>query len=165
MPRINLIYARAANGVIGKDGMMPWHLPEDLAHFKQLTHGCPVIMGRKTWDSLPPRFRPLPGRTNIVITRNASWQADGAQRVASLDEALAQAGNAPEIWVIGGAQIYAQAEPLASRAEVTEIAQDFEGDAYAPTLGPDWVADAREELVSATGLALSFVRYLRPVPA
>ncbi len=165
MPRINLIYARAANGVIGKDGMMPWHLPEDLAHFKQLTHGCPVIMGRKTWDSLPPRFRPLPGRTNIVITRNASWQADGAQRVASLDEGLAQAGNAPEIWVIGGAQIYAQAEPLASRAEVTEIAQDFEGDAYAPTLGPDWVADAREELVSATGLALSFVRYLRPVPA
>lgn len=163
--RINLIYARAANGVIGKDGLMPWHLPEDLAHFKKLTSGCPVIMGRKTWDSLPPKFRPLPSRTNIVITRDNSWQAAGAQRAASLDEALSQAGDVPEIWVIGGAQIYAQAEALASRAEVTEIAQDFEGDAYAPTLGPDWVEDAREELISATGLALSFVRYLRPAPA
>src|SRR5687767_7423224 len=126
-PRINLIYARAANGVIGKDGTMPWHLPEDLAHFKQLTHGCPVIMGRKTWDSLPPRFRPLPGRTNIVITRQDGWQAEGATPAASLDHALDLAGAVPDIWVIGGAQIYAQAEALAVRAEVTEIAQDFEG--------------------------------------
>ena len=165
MARINLIYARAANGVIGKDGVMPWHLPEDLAHFKQLTQGCPVIMGRKTWDSLPPRFRPLPGRTNIVITRNQDWQADGAQRAASLEDALAQAGGAPEIWVIGGAQIYAQAEPLAGRAEVTEITQDFEGDAHAPTLGPGWMEDAREQQVSAQGMAFSFVRYLRPTPA
>ena len=159
---INMIFARAANGVIGKDGVMPWHLPEDLAHFKQLTHGCPVIMGRKTWDSLPPRFRPLPGRTNIVITRDASWQAAGAQRAGSLEQALTHAGNAPEIWVIGGAQIYAQAEALACRAEVTEIAKDFDGDAYAPTLGPDWMEDAREEHVAAQGLAFSFVRYLRP---
>ena len=116
MSRINLIYARAANGVIGKDGAMPWHLPEDLAHFKQLTQGCPVLMGRKTWDSLPPKFRPLPGRTNIVITRQADWQAEGAQRADSLEEALRLAGAAPEIWIIGGAQIYAQAEPLASCA-------------------------------------------------
>jgi dihydrofolate reductase len=165
MARINLIYARAANGVIGKDGLMPWHLPEDLAHFKQLTHGCPVIMGRKTWDSLPPRFRPLPGRTNIVITRDGSWQAEGAQRASSLEEALARAGDVPDIWVIGGAQIYAQAETLATRAEVTEIAQDFEGDAYAPTLGPEWMEDAREEHASAQGMAFSFVRYLRPVPS
>ncbi len=157
--RINLIYARAANGVIGKDGVMPWHLPEDLAHFKQLTFGCPVIMGRKTWDSLPPKFRPLPGRTNIVITRNAGWRADGAQRASSLEDALAQAGDVPDIWVIGGAQIYAQAEPLAHRAEVTEIAQDFPGDALAPVLGTDWVETAKQAQVSSVGLNFSFVTY------
>jgi dihydrofolate reductase len=157
MARINLIYARAANGVIGKDGVMPWHLPEDLAHFKQLTSGCPVIMGRKTWDSLPIKFRPLPGRANIVITRNDEWQAEGAQRAASLEEALQQAMPAPEIWVIGGAQIYAQAEPLAGRAEVTEIARDFDGDAYAPTLGPAWREAARSAHLSAKGMHFSFV--------
>lgn len=165
MTRINLIYARAANGVIGKDGVMPWHLPEDLAHFKAATLGCPVIMGRKTWDSLPPRFRPLPGRTNIVITRQHDWHAEGAMRATGLDEALALAGAVPDIWVIGGAQIYAQAEPLAVRAEVTEIDQNFEGDAYAPTLGAGWVEDAREGHVSSKGLTFSFVRYLRPAPA
>ena len=85
MSRINLIFARAANGVIGNLNAMPWHLPEDLAHFKQLTQGCPVVMGRKTWDSLPPRFRPLPGRTNIVITRQTDWQADGAERAHKLN--------------------------------------------------------------------------------
>jgi dihydrofolate reductase len=89
---IQLIYARAANGVIGKDNTMPWHLPEDMAHFKELTRGCAVIMGRKTWDSLPPRFRPLPGRSNIVVTRQADWQAEPASdqvlRAASLPEAL-----------------------------------------------------------------------------
>lgn len=159
MPRLNLIYARAANGVIGKDGAMPWHLPEDLAHFKQLTQGCPVLMGRKTWDSLPPKFRPLPGRTNIVITRQADWQAEGAQRAGSLEEALQQAGPAPEVWVIGGAQIYAQAEPLASRAEVTEIAQDFDGDAHAPVLGPQWMEAAREDHTTSAGLKFSFITY------
>ncbi len=158
-PRINLIYARAANGVIGKDGVMPWHLPEDLAHFKQLTQGCPVLMGRKTWDSLPPKFRPLPGRTNIVITRQADWQAEGAQRAGSLEEALQLAAPAPEVWIIGGAQIYAQAEPLASRAEVTEIAQDFAGDALAPVLGPAWVETARDDHTSPTGLKFSFITY------
>ena len=159
---INLIYARAANGVIGKDGAMPWHLPEDLAHFKQLTRGSPVIMGRKTWDSLPPKFRPLPGRLNIVITRQGDWQAEGAQRAASLQDALHLAGPAPELWVIGGAQIYAQAEPLANRAEVTEIAGDFEGDAYAPTLGPAWRETARSTHVSGKGLPYSFVTLERP---
>ncbi len=162
MARINLIYARSANGVIGKDGVMPWHLPEDLAHFKQLTHGCPVIMGRKTWDSLPPRFRPLPGRTNIVITRNDDWQADGAQRAASLDQALLLAGEAPEIWVIGGAQIYAQAEAMATRAEVTEIAQDFDGDAFAPALGAGWRETARSAQLSAKGMPFCFVTLERP---
>ncbi|QNP60668.1 dihydrofolate reductase [Paenacidovorax monticola] len=158
---LHLIYARAANGVIGKDGTMPWHLPEDLAHFKQLTQGHPVVMGRKTWDSLPARFRPLPGRTNIVVTRQADWQADGAQRAASLEDALALCAQAATVWVIGGAQIYAQALPLADRVEVTEIARDFDGDAHAPTLGPEWVESARSRHVGASGLPFSFVTYVR----
>ena len=159
MPKINLIYARAANGVIGKDNAMPWHLPEDLAHFKRLTQGWPVIMGRKTWDSLPARFRPLPGRTNVVITRQLDWQAPGAQPAASLADALGQCSLSEEVWVIGGAQIYAQAEPLAERIEVTEIARAFDGDAFAPRLGPQWTAVVRENHVSAKGLAFSFVTY------
>ncbi|MEO6015794.1 MAG: dihydrofolate reductase [Polaromonas sp.] len=159
MTRIYMIFARAANGVIGKDGSMPWHLPEDLAHFKQLTHGHPVIMGRKTWDSLPPKFRPLPGRTNIVITRQPDWAAAGAQTAASLTDALAQCASSAEVWIIGGAQIYAQAEPLAARIEVTEIAQDFEGDAYAPVLGPQWRPVLREDHVSSSGLKFSFMTY------
>jgi len=159
MPRINLIYARAANGVIGKDNAMLWHLPEDLAHFKRLTQGWPVIMGRKTWDSLPARFRPLPGRTNVVITRQPDWTDSGAQTAASLPDALAQCSQSEEVWVIGGAQIYAQAEPLAERIEVTEIAQDFDGDAFAPRLGRQWTAVAVEDHVSAKGLAFSFVTY------
>lgn len=161
--QVHLIYARAANGVIGKDGTMPWHLPEDMAHFKQLTHGCPVIMGRKTWDSLPPRFRPLPGRTNIVITRQPEWNEIGAQRASSVRDALqiAEQSNATTVWVIGGAQIYAQALPLAQRVEVTEIAQDFDGDAHAPELGPEWVETAREAHTSTNGLAFAFVRYER----
>jgi dihydrofolate reductase len=161
-PALNLIYARAANGVIGKDNAMPWHLPEDLARFKQLTQGCPVIMGRKTWDSLPPRFRPLPGRTNIVVTRQTSWHADGALRAGNLDDALAQCPADTTVWVIGGAQIYAQALPLAQRIEVTEIARDYEGDAHAPVLGPEWVIAERSDHVgSSNGLPFSFVRYVR----
>ena len=91
--KLHLIFARAANGTIGKDGVMPWHLPEDLAHFKRTTMGCPVIMGRKTWQSLPPRFRPLPGRTNVVVTRQRDWQAEGAKVAHSLPEALALCGE------------------------------------------------------------------------
>ena len=159
---LHLIYARAANGVIGKDNALPWHIPEDMAHFKQLTQGCPVIMGRKTWDSLPPRFRPLPGRTNIVVTRQASWQAEGAHRATSLPDALARCDAGTQtVWVIGGAQLYAQALPLADRVEVTEIAQDFEGDAYAPELGPEWRAVQRSAQVSSKGLPFSFVSYVR----
>ena len=154
-----MIYARAANGVIGKDGVMPWHLPEDLAHFKRLTYGWPVVMGRKTWDSLPPRFRPLPGRTNIVITRQTGWQATGAQLALSLAHALELCNESEEVWIIGGAQIYRQAEPLAQRVEATEIAQDFEGDAFAPALGDGWHEIARNNHVSSTGLKFSFVTY------
>ncbi len=162
---IALIYARAANGTIGKNGAMPWHLPEDLAHFKRLTSGCPVIMGRKTWDSLPERFRPLPGRRNIVVTRQQDWSQNGVQRAPSLRDALQMCEHGGgTAWVMGGAEIYAQALPLADRVEVTEIAQDFDGDAFAPVLGPEWVQTAREDHVGAggnLGLAFSFVRYLR----
>ena len=160
---IALIYACATNGVIGKGGTMPWHLPEDLAHFKQLTQGSPVIMGRKTWDSLPPRFRPLPGRSNIVVTRQPDWSEVGAQRASDLHEALqiAEQSNPTTVWVIGGAQIYAQALPLAHRVEVTAIAQRFDGDAYAPELGPEWLETTRKEHTSASGLPFAFVRYER----
>jgi dihydrofolate reductase len=161
--RVNLILARASNGVIGLNGVMPWHLPEDLAHFKKQTGSAPVIMGRKTWDSLPPRFRPLPGRRNIVITRQADWHANGAERAPSLQAALSmcERDNAPEAWVIGGAQIYAEAEPLAQRALVTEIERDYEGDAWAPEFGACWHEVARESHVTANGLGFSFVTLTR----
>jgi dihydrofolate reductase len=162
--RVNLIFARAANGVIGQDGALPWHLPEDMAHFKRMTAGCPVVMGRKTWDSLPARFRPLPGRTNIVVTRQQDWNEIGAQRASSLRSALSICEQIPEIWVIGGAQIYAEAAPLAQRAVVTEIACDFEGDAHAPVLGAGWHETARESHVSASGLPFSFVTLERSAP-
>ena len=160
--RVNLIYARAANGVIGVKGGLPWHLPEDMAHFKRTTAGCPVVMGRKTWDSLPPRFRPLPGRRNIVVTHQENWNQFGAQRASSLREALSICEQSAEVWVIGGAQIYAAAEPLAQRAVVTEIDRAFDGDAHAPTLGPAWRETAREAQVSAKdGLPFAFVVYER----
>ncbi len=165
-PRLHLIFARSANGVIGKNNALPWHLPEDMAHFKRTTLGCPVIMGRKTWDSLPPKFRPLPGRLNIVVTRDPTWQADGALRAGSLEAATALCPPDADAWVIGGAQIYAAALHLADTAVITEIAQDFEGDAYAPTFGPDWRETARETHVATSGLPYAFVtlKRLRDLP-
>ncbi len=157
--KLGMIYARARNGVIGDQGQLPWHLPEDLAHFKATTQGCPVIMGRKTWDSLPPRFRPLPGRRNIVVTRQSAWQAEGAEHAGSLEEALALCEAAPLAWVIGGAELYAQAAPLAQVAEVTLINADYPGDAFAPTLGPGWTESARSSYTSATGLGYEFISY------
>lgn len=162
MPILCLIYARAANGVIGRNNALPWHLPQDIAHFRQRTQGCSVIMGRKTWDSLAPRFRPLPGRSNIVLTRQNDWQADGARRAASLEQALALCPPRQLAWVIGGAQIYAQALPLAERVEATEIAQDFDGDAHAPVLQPgEWRVRQCREQRSDCGLQLRFVSYER----
>ena len=163
---IQLIYARAANGVIGKDNTMPWHLPEDMAHFKDLTRGSAVIMGRKTWDSLPARFRPLPGRTNIVVTRQGDWQpepaSDKVARATSLEEALELAQKlSQDVWVIGGAQIYAQTLPLADAVEVTEIGRDYEGDAYAPELGTEWKEVRRSSHIAANGLPYNFVRFER----
>jgi dihydrofolate reductase len=162
---INLIWAQAHHRVIGKNGTMPWHLPEDLAHFKRTTLGSPVIMGRKTWDSLPPKFRPLPGRTNIVLTRQSDWHHDGVQRCSDLRQALAVcdqiAPQPPAVWVIGGAQIYAQALPIAHSVVVTEIDAAFAGDAFAPELGKAWRETQRTPHHSATGLAYSFVTYAR----
>ena len=160
--RLHLIFARATNGVIGANGSLPWHLPEDMAHFKRTTLGCPVIMGRKTWDSLPPRFRPLPGRLNIVVTRQAGWLADGALRAGSIIEAIALCPTDKDAWVIGGAEIYAQALPLAHSAVVTEIDAAFDGDAFAPPMGAQWTEASRESHTSSTGLGFSFVRYLQP---
>ena len=157
--KLGIIYARARNGVIGRDNAMPWHLPEDLAHFKATTMGAPVIMGRKTWDALPPKFRPLPGRRNIVVTRDAGWRADGAERAGSLDEAIALCGDVERAWITGGAEIYRLALPRADLAVVTEIDADYEGDAFAPHLGAGWREKSRERHLSKTGLAYSFVTY------
>ena len=159
--KIGLIWAQARNRVIGKNGVMPWHLPEDLAHFKRVTLNHPVIMGRKTWDSIPPKFRPLPGRTNIVVTRQADWHEKGAQCSSSLREALQQCENSNQVWVIGGAQIYAQALPLADEVVITEIDTEVDGDAFAPALGAEWREVAREAMVGANGLAHQFVTWER----
>lgn len=157
--KLNLILARARNGVIGKQNALPWHLPEDMAHFKRTTLGCPVIMGRKTWDSLPVKFRPLPGRLNVVVTRQIDWRAEGAVVVNSLEGACAACPIESTAWVIGGAELYAQALALASSAVVTQLDADFDGDAYAPGFGPEWLETARESHVSSTGLGYSFVTY------
>jgi dihydrofolate reductase len=165
MPKINLIWAQAHNRVIGKDGVMPWHMPEDLAHFKRVTLGHPVIMGRKTWDSLPARFRPLPNRTNIVITRQTDWLAShapsGVQAYPSLEAALDAVYKHDEVWVIGGAQIYAQALPLASRVVVTHIDASFDGDAFAPELSKAWTRVNHEAHIAINGLPYAFSIFQR----
>ncbi len=162
--KIGLIWAQARGGVIGRGGVMPWHLPEDLAHFKRVTLNHPVIMGRKTWDSIPPRFRPLPGRRNIVVTRQGDLNQTGLDPASSLREALQLCENAEQVWIIGGAQIYAQALPLANELVVTEIDADFDGDAFAPPIGPDWHEVAREPMASRTGLRGAFVTWRRADP-
>ena len=159
--QLSLIFARSRNGVIGCHNTLPWHLPEDLAHFKATTLGQPVIMGRKTWDSLPPKFRPLPGRLNIVVTRQREWQDSGACAAHSLEHALQLCPSDAAPWVIGGAEIYQQAMTLATRAVVTVIDADYEGDAFAPQFNSDWQETAREPHVAANGLSYSFVTYLR----
>lgn len=130
--KISLVAAMARNGVIGRDNAMPWRLPEDLKHFKDATLGAPVVMGRLTWDSLPARFRPLPGRRNVVITRNPDWHAEGAEVAHSLDEALQRLAGADTVYVVGGAQLYAQALERADELLLTEIARDFAGDTRFP---------------------------------
>nr|WP_202107344.1 dihydrofolate reductase [Agromyces seonyuensis] len=147
-----MIWAEARDRVIGAGGGMPWHVPEDLAHFKEVTLGAPVVMGRRTWESLPPRFRPLPGRANLVVTRDPEWAADGAVRASSLEQALALAAesidaaefdeiedaSAPTIWIIGGGQLYTAALPQADVLEITELDLAADGDTRAPARGPEW---------------------------
>ena len=162
--QLHLIFAKARNGVIGKNNALPWHLPEDMAHFKRVTMGCPVIMGRKTWDSLPARFRPLPGRVNVVVTRQIGWNEIGAQPSSSLRNALLFCEQFEHVWVIGGAELYALALPYAHTAVVTEIDADFDGDAFAPQFGPQWIETTRETHTAANGLGFSFVTYRNPNP-
>ena len=160
-PTLTLIAAVARNGVIGIDNRLPWHLPADLKHFKALTMGHPVIMGRKTWESLPPRFRPLPGRHNIVVTRDAGYQATGVTVATSLPAALSQAQGG-EAFVIGGAKLYAAALPLADRRQLTEIDSPFEGDTYVPNIDHrHWRETARETHHDEAGLRYAFVTYQR----
>jgi dihydrofolate reductase len=155
MSEITLVVAAAENGVIGKDGSIPWRIPEDLQRFKAMTMGSPIVMGRKTWDSLPRK--PLPGRTNIVVTRQADWTADGAVTAHSLEDAIAKAGDADEIFVIGGAEIYAAAMPLATCIELTEVHAEFDGDAVLPELEGEWDETFREGHQAEDGLFYSFV--------
>ena len=162
MSRICIIAAVAKNRVIGKDNQLLWHIPEDMKHFRELTRGKPVIMGRKTWESLPERFRPLPGRQNIVVTRNKAYVAEGALLAGSLDEALRITGGSTEIFVIGGAEIYRQALLLADTLYLTEIDLSPEGDASFPDISPaEWTETARDKCQTSSDLAVEFVAYQR----
>ncbi|MCW3494028.1 dihydrofolate reductase [Microbacterium sp. SSM24] len=165
--RIGLVWAEASGGVIGAQGGMPWHVPEDLAHFKEVTAGAPVVMGRRTWESLPDRFRPLPGRRNLVVTRSDDWAAPGAERAPSLEEALATAAEtAPEwIWIIGGGELFRESIESADRLEVTELDLEVDGDTFAPDRA-DWhtvdVQPAGGWSTSRSGIRYRFLRLERP---
>lgn len=164
--RVCLVAAVARGGVIGRDDGIPWRLPEDVARFKSMTTGNAVVMGRKTWDTLPARFRPLPDRRNVVVTRNAEWSAAGAERASSLEEALELLAGAGRIFVIGGAEIYRAALPHADGLLLTEIDLDVDGD----TLFPEWDRDAfvevaREEHVADDGTRFAFVSYQAREPS
>ncbi len=168
---ITLIYARAANGAIGREGTLPWRLPADLKRFKSLTMGKPMIMGRKTFESLPGL---LPGRRHIVLTRKERWESEGAEIAHSAEEALAMAkrgeagGDASEITVVGGAAIYDVFRPIAQRIEVTEIHADYLGDTFMKPLSGEWKVSSRQDYGAEGDMpAYSFVTYLRDnaVPA
>jgi dihydrofolate reductase len=151
---IGLIWAQSRNGVIGRDGALPWHIPEDLAHFRALTDGATVVMGRRTWESLPPRFRPLPGRRNVVLSRDPAYDAPGAEVVATLGSALESAVG--DCWVIGGAAVYRDAMTHADRLAITDVDGDHDGDVHAPEIGAAWQCTATDPPTgwhtSSTGL-------------
>lgn len=152
MAEVILIAAVARNRVIGKDNRLLWNIPEDMAHFKALTQGHAVLMGRKTWESLPERFRPLPGRRNIVISRQPDYAAPGAELAGSLAAGIALAGSAEQLFIIGGADIYAQALAVADRLEITEVDLAPEGDAWFPEISPAaWRETGSRPLAGATG--------------
>ncbi len=160
--RISVVAAVARGGVIGNRNGIPWRIREDAQRFRALTMGHPVVMGRRTWDTLPGRFRPLPGRRNVVVTRNDEWHAPGAERAGSLAAALRLLADEPQVFVIGGGELYAAAIALADELLLTEIDADVEGD----TWFPDWDRAAfeeasRERHVSETGISFSFVDYVR----
>lgn len=159
---LSLIAAVANNGAIGRNNGLLWQESEDQKHFRRVTMGCPVIMGHKTWDSLPARFRPLPGRRNIVLTRDAAWRAEGADAAASMAAALALTAGAAKVFVIGGAQAYAMALPLADELVLTEIDADLPGDTFFPPWDRSRFArssqDARQD---RNGVAYSFTTYTR----
>jgi dihydrofolate reductase len=157
---VGLIWAQSTSGVIGRDGGIPWRLPEDQARFKELTMGHTVVMGRLTWESLPTKVRPLPGRRNVVVTRQSGYVAEGAEVVTSLDDALTE----NEAWVIGGEQIYTLALPIATRCEVTEVEIDLprqDADAVAPVLDETWVGATGDWLTSSSGLRYRYHSYQR----
>ena len=158
-PLVSLIAAVARNGAIGKNNELLVRIPEDLRFFKRTTFGSPVIMGRKTWDSIG---RPLPGRRNIVITRDAAWRADGAERAESLRAALGRASDAPKVYVIGGGQVYAEALPLADELVLTEIDADLDGDTWFPPWDrAQFTASAGDVQTSDTGHRYRWVTYTR----
>ncbi len=157
---VSLIWAQSTSGIIGRAGGIPWRLPEDQVRFKELTMGHTVVMGRLTWESLPARFRPLPGRRNVVLTRQPGYAADGAEVAETIEQALTE----PETWVIGGQQIYALAMPWATRCEVTEVEIDLlrdDGDVLAPVLDKTWTGATGEWLTSSTGLRYRLHSYRR----
>lgn len=160
--RVALIWAQARNGVIGADGALPWHLPEDLELFRDRTTGSTVVMGRRTWESLPERFRPLPGRTNVVLTSDPAWSAAGARPAGSVDEVLA--GHDP-LWVIGGGAVYAAFLPHADRLVVTDVDLDVPGDTRAPAIGAEWRRATRTPedgwSTSSAGLRYAVSEYAR----
>jgi dihydrofolate reductase len=159
---VGLIWAQATSGVIGRANGIPWRLPEDQSRFKELTLAHTVVMGRLTWESLPAKVRPLPGRRNVVVTRQGDYVAEGATVVGALEQALA--GEDADTWVIGGAQIYALALPLATRCEVTEVDLELprgDDDAVAPVLDEAWVGTADGWRTSSSGLRYRFLSYRR----
>lgn len=166
MSSLALVWAQSPDRVIGRDGALPWRVPEDLARFRALTSGHPVLMGRATWESLPARFRPLPGRDNLVLSRTPGYEADGAQVLASLDEALELVAGR-DAWVIGGGALYASALAHADRLEVTEVDVEVEGDAFAPEIDPArWTRAASDpsegwHTSDVDGVRYRFTTYVR----
>jgi dihydrofolate reductase len=160
--KVSLVAAVARGGVIGRDGDIPWRLPEDMRYFRAVTMGRPVVMGRRTWESIPGRFRPLPGRRNVVVTRNPDWHADGAERVGSFEEALALLAGEREVRVIGGAELYAAALPHADELLLTEVELDVEGDTVFPPYDRSAFSEVeREAHVSEDGTRFAYVTYRR----
>lgn len=160
-----LVWAQAHNRVIGRAGTMPWHVPEDLAHFKAVTLGAPVVMGRRTWESLPEAVRPLPGRRNIVVSRNTAYAVPGAELLPSLDDALGALVEQPRVCVMGGGELYRSAMPLATELIVTRIDLEVpDADTFAPEIDASWRLESETEpQISRSGLSYRFQCYKRQI--